>query len=63
VALWGLFRKKGAQDRFAEVRKRCVYLMRCASTAAARKQVAELEMDDEEPPEIRLPMPSEVDSN
>jgi hypothetical protein len=59
-ALWWLFHKKGWQDHFADVRKRCICLM-CLHRRGDKVRYPEFEMVDEEPTETSLPMPSELD--
>jgi len=59
-ALWWLFHRNGWQDRFEEVRKRCICLL-CLHQRALRVRYPNLEMIDDEPTEKRLPVPSEID--
>ena len=60
AALWWLFHKKGWQDRFADVQKRCVCLL-CLHERQLRIRYPELELVDDPPTETRLPLPSEID--
>ena len=60
VALWWLFERKGWQDRFKDVRKRCVCLL-CLHERGLKIRYPELELVGDPPTETRLPLPSEIE--
>lgn len=60
VALWWLFQRKGWQDRFDQVQKRCICLL-CLHERGSKIRYPEFELVKEPPTETRLPMPSEIE--
>ena len=60
VALWWLFERKGWQDRFDQVRRRCVCSL-CYMRLHIRVRAPAFELVDDPPTDTSLPMPSELD--
>lgn len=59
-ALWWLFQRRGWQDRFADVQRRCVCIV-CSYNGGTKVRHPHLELVDETPTDTRLKMPSELD--
>ena len=60
AALWWLFQRNGWKDRFGDVRRRCVCLY-CWRRHGFKIRNPVLELVDEAPRDLTLPMPSELD--
>lgn len=59
-ALWWLFERKGWRDTFADVRRRCVCLA-CLHRRRRKVRNPGFELVHDEPTDLSLPMPSELD--
>jgi hypothetical protein len=60
AALWWLFHRKGWQDRFESVRRRCVCRL-CLLRLHIKERMPALELVDDPPTESGLPLPSELE--
>lgn len=60
AALWWLFHRKGWKDRFGDVRRRCV-CHPCWRRHGEKIRNPDLELVDEPPRDVSLPLPSELD--